>query len=131
MMALLKTNDAVIPLFLATVIIALVLSLYFVQGNGQPVVGTWTTLFLSFYMSSAWVDFDHYFSHVTADCNKMEGCTLDKCQQLCVSLGHISFTTYCFILHGVPSCCCEYRSFWSSGMTVTKLKPHVEWSNWK
>jgi hypothetical protein len=40
MMALLKTNDAVIPLFLATVIIALVLSLYFVQGNGQPVVGT-------------------------------------------------------------------------------------------
>jgi len=122
-MALVKTNDAAMPLFVVvTTIIALVLSLYFVQGHGQAIIGTLTsTLFLSFYMASTWVDFDHYFSHVAADCNKLEGCTLDKCHQLCVSLGYTNFTADCFTLLGVLKCCCEY---WSPGTTC------VQWSNW-
>jgi hypothetical protein len=44
-MALLKTNDAV-PLFaVATMIIALVLSLYFVQGHGELFQGIVLVIF--------------------------------------------------------------------------------------
>ncbi|CAO1941715.1 unnamed protein product [Urochloa humidicola] len=87
-MALHETKDAR-ALFMAAVMIVavVVLSLSVVQGSdeGPTFVGR---------------------------CSKMAGCTLDKCQQLCISLGHSVNNTeydYCRTTHlyGLVCCCLD------------------------
>ncbi|KAG2637634.1 hypothetical protein PVAP13_2NG530303 [Panicum virgatum] len=43
----------------------------------------------------------------TLKCIKMPSCTTEKCQQLCVSQGHVNGRAYdYYCAPGVPECCC-------------------------
>lgn len=82
-MALLKTED-VMPIFVMVMVLtALAMSPCLGQGGGS--------------ISCLVV------------CEKMPGCTLDKCQHSCVTSGITNFTATCGDLKEFESCCCKYN----------------------
>uniref|UniRef100_N1R2M1 Defensin-like protein n=1 Tax=Aegilops tauschii TaxID=37682 RepID=N1R2M1_AEGTA len=42
-------------------------------------------------------------------CEKLPGCTLDKCKHSCVTSGITNFTATCGDLKAFESCCCKYN----------------------
>ena len=105
LMALLETKDAMALFVVATTIMALVMSPCFGQGEGDTLcLGTLITFFLWFHMST-WFDFGHCSFYFAVDCGILPECTVENCQDSCVTRGYTNFTTVCT----PKSCCCLHN----------------------